>query len=138
MVAGPSTFNVAASVKEIVMPLPYGRCGHSYVHDELVRVEAVFQNLGIEYYSARDDALCLWIVASDGSSVNRIAKGLLADKVKPVRLGVGGAKLQKGTNGLFATDPNAPFDEILLSPTTAIGLASKDDPTAMQTLAHEM
>jgi hypothetical protein len=138
MVAGPSTFNVAASEKEIVMPLPYGRCGHSYVHDELVRVEAVFQNLGIEYYLARDDALCLWIVASDGSSVNRIAKGLLADKVKPVRLGVGGAKLQKGTNGLFATDPNAPFDEILLSPTTAIGLASKDDPTAMQTLAHEM
>jgi hypothetical protein len=139
MVAGPSTFHIASSFQAITMPaLPHGGCGVSYDRDELARVEAVFQRHGIEYHSACDDALCLWIVASDVSSMNRIAKSLLEDKVKPVRLGIGGVKLQKGANGLFATDPSACFDEIRLSPTTALGLASKDDPTAMQTLAHEM
>lgn len=120
------------------MPSPHQGCGLSYGSEALARVKTVFQRHGIEYHMAHDDAFCLWIVASDVSSVNRIAKSLLEDKVKPVRLGIGGAKLQKGANGLFATDPSAPFDEILLSPTTAIGLATKEDPTAMQTLAHEM
>ena len=138
MVAGPSTFHFAPSLQKMEMPLPHGKCGLSYDHDELSGVEAVFQSHGIEYLRAHDDALCLWIVASDASSINRIAKGLLADKVKPVRFGVGGAKLQKGTNGLFATDPNASFDEILLSPSTATGLVSNNDSTATQTLAHEM